>query len=271
MSKSTSALSTSDSDVDFQAYIKRTIDMADSPKNLDEVCTTIKTLMSDGRRVFLVHVWGIGRLISSIQEEEGRYGSHAVEKVAEKLGKTPRLFYDMLRFHREYPDVERVLKMKLDWTAARELMRIEDTKVREKLEQKAEDSDATVRDVREMVNEAKKNLDSKDPSKKKKSSKKARPIAWYKKVQKHLDRCLSDLLELMQDKAEMQVLVECPEATTDEEYKILIEGSGKTPPLIEEISKLGERMITALQREVVPMKEVFQNVDESSSSEEAEG
>lgn len=237
------------------------------PDTVPGVVGLIKDMMGEVRKASLVYVWNIGKVIKKVQDDEGRYGSKAVETVAEELGQTPRLFWEMLRFYNYHEDFDRVKEMAIEWSAAREIMRLPDPKQREKLEKEAEEENLTVREVRKKVNTTKGTPKSpKEPAKTK--SKGPNALNYFISLITDLEDALSAFDKRFADLSAMLVLVGNEEMTSDEDYNIIVEGDEKKDPLAVKASKLGASIMDRIERNILPLKDTFNDSAESNGSEE---
>ena len=235
------------------------------PDTIPGVVKLIGSIMGEVRKASLVYAWNIGKVIKKIQEEEGRYGSGAVEQIAQALGQSDRLFWEMLRFYNYHEDFNRVKGMAIEWSSAREIMRLPDPKQRTKLEDTAEKDNLTVREVREEVNKAKGKPAKKEKTKKKEPN----ALPYFMKLDTSLNGIISTLDGQLKDITPMLSLVGDEERTPDEDYKILVEGTDKKDPMMTQLSKKAVSIIEKLTRYVVSLKDTF-NENEDSESDGSE-
>lgn len=240
------------------------------PETVPGVVSLIQDMMGEVRKASLVYVWNIGKVIKKIQENEGRYGSGAVETVAEELGQTPRLFWEMLRFHNYHEDFDKVKGMAIEWSAAREIMRLPDPKQRAKLEEVAEKKNLTVREVREEVNKVKSSAPKAKAEPKK--AKGPNALTYFIGLVSDLEKINADLDKRLKDLKPMLNLVGNEEMTSDEDYNIIVEGDEKKDALSVSASKQGAIILKKITNFVIPLKDTFKEQPdaESDGSEETE-
>jgi hypothetical protein len=239
------------------------------PGTIPGVISLIQDMMQEVRKTSLVYVWNIGKVIKKVQDDEGRYGSKAVETVAEALGQTPRLFWEMLRFHNYHEDFDKVKGMAIEWSAAREIMRLPDPKQREKLEEEAEKENLTVRDVREKVNKAKSDTSPKTPKIPAKD-KGPNALTYFIGLISDLEKINRDLDTRLKDLSGILNMVGNEELTPDEDYNIIVEGDGKKDPLAVQASKQGAIIVKKLNKLVVPLKDTFNEPGQDSEPDGSE-
>lgn len=237
------------------------------PDTIPGVIELIKSIEKEVRKTALVYWWNIGKIIKAIQDDEGKYGSKAVETIAKELNKSDRLLWSALRFHNDHEDFGHVASMAIEWSAAREIQRVPDPKDRAELEAKAEKEDMTVREVKEEVNKVK----SKDvpPDKKPKASG-PNALNYFIKLDSYMDKVRRETDKHLEDMGAMLALVGDEERTPDEDYNIIVEGVDKKAPLSMIISKKAAYIIDKLQKHVLPLKDTFNDESDTSESDSSE-
>jgi len=234
------------------------------PKSYAEARDMIDRMMQDGRKVMLLHSWNVGRIIAHIQEDAGgRYGAKAVDRVAADLEmSSTRILHEYLRFYNAHRDINYVQKLKLEWSAARELLRISDDKKRTKMEAEAQKKEMSVREVRDWVKEENNKDAAKKPKDKGKKSepRKIKAITYYRKLVRKLEDDLEEIKGMAQRHPEMALLVSNEDRTTDEDYEIIVNGkAGGEQPLVEQVGDLAERLSNYLRTTVVPIRNAFED------------
>ena len=241
--------------VDFE------IDLAVVPDDLDGVTDLVQGMMIESRRTSVIYAWNIGKLCQHVHDTEGKYGSRAVETMAEKLGKSGKILWEMKRFFNAYSDYSKVKDFQLEWSSARELLRLEDGSERKKVETRTIKENLSVRDVRGIVTDLKKGK-QKPPKSQPKKPPAPNALKFFMKLEGDLTAINNQLDSLIKDILPMLSLVSDENRTSDEEYKILVEGTEKEQPLVKKTGRLAVSITEKLARNVVTLETVF---DESSS------
>ena len=232
------------------------------PDTYEGVRDLVQQLIQDGQKTALVFTWNIGKIIQALQDEheangaDSKYGAKAVERIAEDVGRTPRLMQEMLRFYRKHEDIEYVCDLQLEWSTARECMRITDDKERKELEKTAADESLTVRQVRDIVNES---VAKGNKGQSRGAGRQISAISWYAKLNRMTAAALKDIKAHMHAYPDMQKIVEDENRTTDEDYKKIVEGDD---PLKNQIGTKATRLADYLRQNVVPIQHSFAESDE---------
>jgi hypothetical protein len=239
------------------------IDTDQIPDTIPGVVDLIQSLMSEARRTSLVYVWNVGKIIRHIQDKDG-WGSGAVEQVAEKMGQTPRLLWEMLRFYNYHEDFDHVKVLAIEWSASRLINQLKDPKVRKKLEDKAAKENMTVTEVKEEVRKIK----TQDAPKDKKPTTKKGPNAlqYFMLLDQQLATTIADLDKQLGNLSDMLELTSDEKRTPDESYALIVEGSGKNAPLVQTISRKAVSIVERLNRVLVPLENTFREGGQPTDS-----
>jgi len=223
------------------------------PTDLTEAAERVDSLLREGNRTALNYAWKVGQVIAAVQEDEGAYGSRAVERIAEQVGKTPRLLQEMLRFYKAFPDSDDVSEMAIEWSSAREVLRLPDEKAREEVIEEAASSNLSVRQVRELVNKAVADVPAAN-------SPRARTLSakgWFRKMLKLLESDLDKLKTHMQKYPEAAHIATDSDKTSDEDYDEIVHGDCDNEALVTQISEEATRLASYLQAQVSPIQNAF--------------
>jgi len=232
------------------------------PSDLDNAAGLVDALLREGNRKALNYAWRVGQVISTVQENEGVYGSRAVERIAEKVGKTPRLLQEMLRFFKAFPSSDSVEDLSIEWSSAREVLRLPDEETREQVIEEAATSNLTVRQVRELVNKAVSDDSSASPPRARAMSAKG----WFRKMLKMLESDLEKIKAHMLKYPEAAHTAADADKTADDDYDLIVHGDCENDALIASISDEAVRLSAYLSSQVVPIRSAF---DDATSEESA--
>ncbi len=100
--------------------------------------------------------WEIGKLIDEHvlqHKERAEYAKHVMLKLAKDLGMSERELYSMLEFVRAYPNLPHATK--LSWSEYRDLLSVNDEKIRKELEEKASRENWSRERLREEIRKIK--------------------------------------------------------------------------------------------------------------------
>ena len=220
---------------------------SDMPKTYIEAEKLVIHLYGTARRGVLTAYWNIGK-VATLLKANASYGSNAVEKVAEKLGQQPRMLYEMMRFFEEH-DAKVMPGLLLEWSSARELLRVKDKERRLQLEQHVQKKGMTVREVRAMVNEEKKKKGAKKSSNK---GRKPSPRGFFARFDHRLELMLTDLKALLDKYPEMVALLFDEEKTVEDE-RVAVVGNKQHKGLAASIADKGRRIRQQLDAYVIEM------------------
>jgi hypothetical protein len=238
------------------------IDVSQIPGTIPEVAELIQSLMGEARRTSLVYVWNVGKIIRHIQDKEG-WGSGAVDLVAEKMGQTPRLFWEMLKFYNYHEEFDEVKVLSIEWSASRIINQLKDPRLRKRLESRAAKEHLTVTEVKDEVRKIK----EKDAPKEKPSKKKeANALQYFMLLDQYLDTVVSDIDKQLGNIGDMMELTSDEKRTPDESYALIVEGSDKTAPLVQTISRKAVSIIERLQRVLVPLETAFRDGESTNNN-----
>lgn len=228
----------------------------DLPKDFDGTCAVIKRLIVATTKHMLLHAWGIGRLVENIQTlEGGRYGAKAVERIAAATHQSPRNVSDMLKLYNAIPNEGGVSKLNVEWSTARETLRLPDPAVREAVLTKAAKDHLSVREVREVVNtELKKNK-----PKAAKQERQVQALPFFKKMQAELERCRDELDRMKLQLPDFVRIVSDEKRTSDEDYNLIVEGDPKTKTrsILGQITVLAQNLSGVLNRDIITIEGQF--------------
>jgi len=223
----------------------------DIPKTYKEVEKLVIHLYGTARRGVLIAYWNIGKVATALKENAS-YGSNAVEKIADKLGQQPRMLYEMMRFYEEH-EAKVMPGLLLEWSSARELLRIKDKDRRLQLEQHVQKKGMTVREVRAMVNEEQK---KKGAKKSENRGRKPSAKGFFSKFDHRLELMLTDLKKLLELYPERVVLLLDTTKTPDED-RVAVIGNKQHKGLAAAIADKGRRLVSQLQVYVVEMPDAL--------------
>jgi len=226
---------------------------SDIPGTYKEVEKLAVQIYGMARRNVLVAYWNLGKIADKLKENAS-YGSNAVEKIADKLGQQPRMLYEMIRFFQTH-SVEQMPDMLLEWSSARELLRIRDPEKRLQLEEYVQKSKMTVRQVRALVNKEKQK-DKKGKKTAKNRGRKPSARGFFARFDHRLDLMLVDLKKLLEKYPEMVVVLLDAEQTSEEDKTAVI-GNKTHKGLAAEIADKGKRLRQQLEAYVVDMPDAF--------------
>jgi len=240
------------------------------PDTVEGIAEWINENKKGVQKVALVYWWNIGKMISRIQEDEGKYGSKAVERVAEAQGKAgPRLLYNAHNFYKDHPTFQDIETRAIEWSSIREIQRIPDPQQRLLLEERAEAENMTVREVKEAVNEVKGKNKPKDKAPK---SSGPNALSYFMKMDRVLDKAISSVDDVLKDLGPMLELVGDEDRTPDEDYNAIVEGDeskGKDPMAVI-VSGKADTLREKLEHYIIPLKDTFSEGEETTNAEGAE-
>jgi hypothetical protein len=224
------------------------------PSSLTEAAERVDSLLREGNRTALGYAWQVGQVIAAVQEDEGIYGTRAVDRLAEQVGKTPRLLQEMLRFYRAFPDSGEVAEMAIEWSSAREVLRLPDEKNRAEVIEEAESANLSVRQVRELVNKAVADAPAANAPRVRALSAKG----WFRKMLKMLESDLGRVKAHMQKYPEAAHIAADSDKTSDDDYDTIVYGDCENEALIAQISEEATRLASYLQTQVTPIRNAFE-------------
>ena len=224
----------------------------DIPTTYKEVEKLAIQIYGMTRRNILIAYWNLGKLADKLKEDS-KYGSNAVEKIADRLGQQPRMLYEMIRFYQAHSS-EQMPELLLEWSSARELLRIRDPEKRLQLEEHVQKSKMTVREVRALVNKEKQK-DKKNKSSKQKGRK---PSAkgFFVRFDHRLELMLNDLKKILEKYPEMLVILLDSEKTSEDD-RIAVVGNKANKGIAAAIADKGKRLRQQLEAYVVDLPDAF--------------
>jgi hypothetical protein len=239
------------------------------PETVEGVGELVRAMIESAFKSSLIYNWNVGKLIATIAEEGGGYGSGAVEKVAEQVQCSERILWAKQKFYKQHTSFDDIKDMAIEWSAAREISALTDPKKRKQLEKKTEKDNLTVKQVKEEV----KKIQKADKPKEKKPSKPASPKAlpFFMKLYKSLELIHKDLDGQLAKVPDMLAATSNDTITSDEDYNIIVEGTEKEHPLVTEIPRIAKLIISQCTMTILPLETSFNDPEEespeSSSSE----
>lgn len=220
------------------------------------------------RKAALVYWWNIGKMVATIQADEGKYGSKAVALIAEKSGKNERLLYNAHNLYKDHPKFNSVCALAIEWSSVREIQLLPDARKRRILEQKAADRNMTVKEVKEEVRKIKGKSKPKD--KKPKAPKGPNALSYFMLLDDLMAKLGADTDRHLKDISAMLALVSDEYRTPDEDYNIIVEGDKNNDPLAVKISKKAASLVQKLQQYVIPLKDTFNDTEDSGAEDPEE-
>ena len=216
----------------------------------------------------LLHAWEIGRIAQAMNDEEGRYGTESVKRMAETLGDGigKRILFEMMRFYGMYPDIEAVAALGLEWSSVRELMRLPADADRVRVAKTAQKGSFTVREVRTAVNDIKA---KEEPKKPKTPKKPPRAVAWAEKLDSTILTALQNLHGVCETKVDMLKIAGDEDLTSEVDFIRLTQGRGNQKAILKRCKQSAERLTAFLAREVVPLEKVFDATPKAAQSGKA--
>ena len=227
------------------------------PADFDEAVEIVDNLLREGNKVALVYAWKIGEIVSAVQKDEGVYGSKAVDRIAEKVGKTPRLLQEMLRFYSAFPNKEKVGELEIEWSSAREVLRLPEPDIRESVIAEATERQLTVREVRELVNKV-----SADPKSPAARTRAVSAKSWFRRMRKMLETNMEAVKKHMEGYPEAAHTAVDESKTSEEDYDLIVHGDIDNEALIVDISDLAIRLSAYLTSQVQPIRNGFDDNEE---------
>lgn len=103
--------------------------------------------------------WQVGRLIHEhilLKKDRAAYGKEVIKRLSEDIGISKSELHKMVEFSREYPIVASTRQ--LPWGHYRELLVINDPKIRGRIEKRAAKNDWSQRELREEIKKAKREI-----------------------------------------------------------------------------------------------------------------
>jgi hypothetical protein len=153
-----------------------------TPKTFDEGVEQVASIHNQMRAHLMVGYWHIGNIISDMEDDEGKYGNRIIHRVSETLEGQGvkcgvRILQDAHRFFKTYPDedsLKDLVNKQLDWSQAREILKLDKPADRKKVIDKAVKNKYTARDTkREVSSILNKDKVKKDADKMKKQAERA--------------------------------------------------------------------------------------------------
>lgn len=132
----------------------------------EKLADILRLQFEDGSRKLRKTYWAIGTIIVRVQESmagEPDRVTERIRKIARKLARAERLLWDAAKFAREFPQLEQVERMAIDWTAVRAVLTIPDQQKRAELMSAPDMGDLTVAQVKERVKDAIENVMDRTP------------------------------------------------------------------------------------------------------------
>lgn len=278
MSKKEKALAIIPSDVlpaehvfEMPPAIKNIVD-GQLPETVEQACNVAAAISRHGRSHMLLWVWAVGRIVDDQQkkigDETGKakgHGSDVAGQVAKAIGTSAKFVRDAKRFYVDNPDANDVVKKGVDWSVAREILRLKDPEAKKEIETKAKEKKMTVRDVREEVDDVvakeKKTEGCPEEHMPPQAPRPVSPLAYFRALLQELDSFQMALTEKTLVLADQLQLVSDDKRCPDEDYKLIAEGVDGGQSLCVAIARKSLSVSEHLQKYLEPLQRTFEEAD----------